>query len=377
MHRARPGHRAPATRAIILTRVPPGPAARLSRVLHRGSWAGSACLWPRPPAPLGHVAGQGDGAGTLPQVPIFPQPLSRARWPLCLCPAHVPHFQRLPQRLLRLRFLEWGTPPIPSPSGPSCGPCPRSRHCTWMRHASPTPRCPWAPLGTARLTPALGWPARQAPWSQLWSPRALPSPAATPGLCLCRDPRGATPPLCPALASQAAEKRLGLRRPEGQLKDMTGGGRAGQSSGPSCHLCGCAQGWDSDHWASVGMWPSQYQAVWAVGQGAPWEGRWEGWHVGLESPRPGQPWLCRVSSWPSGQVTKSLGMSAFGTCDTRLRCGSNSAPQSVAKSMDLSVSTHLEVNRHVPSSQQVSKRPLVPSTCGNSLASRADASGRR
>lgn len=122
------------------------------------------------------------------------------------------------------------------------------------------------------------------------------------------------PPLCPALASQAAEKRLGLRRPEGQLKDMTGGGRAGQSSGPSCHLCGCAQGWDSDHWASVGMWPSQYQAVWAVGQGAPWEGRWEGWHVGLESPRPGQPWLCRVSSWPSGQVTKSLGMSAFGTC---------------------------------------------------------------
>lgn len=125
------------------------------------------------------------------------------------------------------------------------------------------------------------------------------------------------------------------------------------------------------------MWPSQYQAVWAVGQGAPWEGKWEGWHVGLESPRPGQPWLCRVSSWPSGQVTKSLETSAFGTCDTGLRCGSNSAPQSVAKSMDLSVSTHLEVNRHVPSSQQVSKRPLVPSTCGNSLTSRADASGRR
>lgn len=105
--------------------------------------------------------------------------------------------------------------------------------------------------------------------------------------------------------------------------------------------------------------------------------RREGRHVGLELPQLGQPWLCSISSWPSGQVTKSLGTSAFRTCDTGLRCRSNSAPQSVAKSMDLSISSYLEVNRHVLSSQQVSKRPLVPSTCKNSLTFRASSCRRR
>lgn len=141
------------------------------------------CLWPRPPASLGHGARR--GPGTLPQVPIFPLLLGTLSHCLghsgpCAFAPPTSHTSGGCPRGSSDRGSQTGAPlSLPSPSGPSRSACPRSRRCFQIWHGSPAPSCPWAPLGTARLTPAPGRLARQAPGSQLWSPRALPSPAAT------------------------------------------------------------------------------------------------------------------------------------------------------------------------------------------------------
>lgn len=157
-------------------------------------------------------------------------------------------------------------------------------------------------------------------------PTCPPSLAATPGLCLCRDSPGATPPLHvwhpspprpgllrPELLAPAAEQHLGLRRLEGQLKAVVGAAEPDGAQAPTAASGAVLRAGTvtaGDLWA-CGLPGTRRCALWdrePLGR--------EGRHVGLELPRPGQPWLRPVSSWPSGRVTKPLGMSAFSPCDT-------------------------------------------------------------
>lgn len=168
-------------------------------------------------------------------------------------PAHVPHFQRL----LRLGFTIRGTslPPYalwpllwPMPTLPTLHPgcvIPAAHQDARGLHSAPPTSLPHR----------AGRPVRCPGCScGIHVPSLCPLPPLGYASAMTLQVR--QPPLRPTLASQAAEKCLRPRRLEGPLKDTARGCRAERSSGPSCHLCGCPQSRDGDHWASVCVRPS-------------------------------------------------------------------------------------------------------------------------
>lgn len=237
--------------------------------LRGGPWAGSVCLWPGPRAALGHVARRGQG-------PSRRSPPGLGHSGPCAFAPPTPRTSRGCPRGSSACGSRTGAPLLgPVPAVPTPHP-----DVAWQPHTG----TPGAPLGTAHRTPR----------ARLWSPRALPSPAAALG----------------SASAVAVQVRLPLSARPWLLGEAWGAERP--ELRPRGLLCGRPRSGVGGHWASVGTWPSRDQAARAVGHRAPREGGeagTRGWSCrGRAGPGPAPSVPGRVDTGPT------LGASAFSAC---------------------------------------------------------------